>query len=234
MTDEQIERLVEQMLRRLQPPLLVMVTAAQGYRQAIRNRLANCGQPLQLALAAEIEDGALWQPLGETVPASLWQQALPPAPYRALVLPFLDYPLAMDLLSGSLQSPVARRLHDALLSGLPVLALRYHCDPASELNQLLGAQPSTPYAGHMQAALSRLGEIGVVLCTMNELLERLAPANDAAPVPVPVPAGTARRYLTVSDVEKDPALAQTAEAQLTDAAIDFLKSRRKEKQPYLK
>ena len=59
-------------------------------------------------------------------------------PYRALVLPFLDYPLAMDLLSGSLQSPVARRLHDALLSGLPVLALRYHCDPASELNQLLG------------------------------------------------------------------------------------------------
>ncbi|HHQ4759588.1 TPA: hypothetical protein ACSP2Z_004485, partial [Aeromonas hydrophila] len=70
----------------------------------------------------------------------------------------------------------------------------------------------------------------VVLCTMNELLEKLAPANDAAPVP----AGAARRYLTVSDVEKDPALAQTAEAQLTDAAIDFLKSRRKEKQPYLK
>ncbi len=52
---------------------------------------------------------------------------------------------------------------------------------------------------------------------MNELLEKLAPANDAAPVP----AGAARRYLTVSDVEKDPALAQTAEAQLTDAAIDF-------------
>ncbi|MFA7833751.1 hypothetical protein ACEOB3_09775 [Aeromonas dhakensis] len=230
MTDEQIERLVEQMLRRLQPPLLVMVTAAQGYRQAIRNRLAGCGQPLQLALAAEIEDGALWQPLGETVPANIWQQALPPAPYRALVLPFLDYPLAMDLLSGSLQSPVARRLHDALLSGLPVLALRYHCDPASELSQLLGAQPNTPYAGHMQAALSRLGEIGVVLCTMNELLGKLAPANDAPPVP----ADTARRYLTVSDVEKDPALAQTAEAQLTDAAIDFLKSRRKEKQPYLK
>ncbi|MGL6577145.1 hypothetical protein ACSZOE_08005 [Aeromonas hydrophila] len=72
------------------------------------------------------------------MPASIWQQALPPASYRALVLPFLDYPLAMDLLSGSLQSPVARRLHDALLSGLPVLALRYHCDPASELNQLLG------------------------------------------------------------------------------------------------
>ena len=62
---------------------------------------------------------------GQTAHTSVWQQALPPVPYRALVLPFLDYPLAMDLLSGSLQSPVARRLHDALLSGLTVLALRY-------------------------------------------------------------------------------------------------------------
>ena len=228
MTDEQIERLVEQMLRRLQPPLLVMVTAAQGYRQAIRNRLAGCGQPLQLALAAEIEDGALWQPLGETVPASIWQQALPPAPYRALVLPFLDYPLAMDLLSGSLQSPVARRLHDALLSGLPVLALRYHCDPASELNQLRGAQPDSAYAGHMQATLARLAECGIALCTMNELLEKLASGREAA---APSASGP-RRYLTVTDVVNNPALACAPEAQLTDAAIDFLKNRKKE--PYLK
>ena len=40
MTDEQIERLVERMLQRLQPPLLVMVTATKGYREAIRSRLA--------------------------------------------------------------------------------------------------------------------------------------------------------------------------------------------------
>lgn len=230
MTDEQIERLVEHMLQRLQPPLLVMVTAATGYRQAICRRLAGCGHRLHLALAEGIEDAELWQPLGETVAASIWQQALPQTPYRALVLPFLDYPLAMDLLSGTLRSPVARRLHDALLSGLPVLALRYHCDPASELNQLLGAQPSAAYAGHVQAELARLSEIGVVLCTMNELLEKLISAGDAAPAPV----STVRRYLTVSDIEKNPALAHTAEAQLTDAAIELLKSRRKEKEPYLK
>ncbi|QGW95175.1 hypothetical protein [Aeromonas veronii] len=233
MTDEQIERLVEQMLRRLQPPLLVMVTAAQGYRQAIRNRLASCGQPLQLALAEEIEDGALWQPLGETVPANVWQQALPLAPYRALVLPFLDYPLAMDLLNGSLQSPVARRLHDALLSGLPVLALRYHCDPTSELNQLLGAQTNTAYTGHMQAALTGLNEIGVTLCTMNELLDKLASDHFADLKPVST-ASPPRRYLTVSDVEMNPMLARAPTAQLTDAAIDFLKNSKKEREPYLK
>ncbi|MEG1350564.1 MAG: hypothetical protein RSD49_21280, partial [Hafnia sp.] len=152
-----------------------------------------------------------------------WQNALPPEPYKALLLPFLDYPLAADLLNGALHSPLARRVHDALLSGLPVLALRYHCDPASELNQLLGAQPDTAYARHMQATLARLADCGVTLCTMNELLERLASGSEAASLPV----SAARRYLTVTDVVNNPALASAPDAQLTDAAIDFLKNRKK-------
>ena len=234
MTDEQIERLVERMLQRLQPPLLVMVTATKGYREAIRSRLAGCGHRLHLALEEGIEDAMQWKPLGDAVASSVWQQTLPQTPYRALVLPFLDYPLAMDLLSGTLRSPVAQRVHDALLTGLPVFALRYHCDPASELNQLLGVQPNSAYAGHMHAALTRLSEIGVTLCNINELLETLASGDDAAPVPAST-TSTARRYLTVSDVEMNPLLASAPEAQLTDAAIDFLKSNRKEKKKsYLK
>ncbi|MBS0888654.1 hypothetical protein JK230_24370, partial [Klebsiella variicola] len=50
MTDEQIEGLVARVLQRLRPPVLVMVTAADGYRAAIRQRLASCGYPLRLAL----------------------------------------------------------------------------------------------------------------------------------------------------------------------------------------
>ncbi|MGF1186518.1 hypothetical protein ACQSHQ_17855 [Klebsiella pneumoniae] len=42
MTDEQIEGLVTRILQRLRPPVLVMVTAADGYRAAIRQRLAGC------------------------------------------------------------------------------------------------------------------------------------------------------------------------------------------------
>ncbi|VUS37958.1 hypothetical protein [Klebsiella huaxiensis] len=228
MTDEQIECLVERIIQRLKPPVLVMVTAATGYRHAIRQRLAGCGESLHLALDSGIEDGEQWQALGKTLPAADWQNALPSAPYKALLLPFLDYPLAADLVNGSLHSPLARRVHDALLSGLPVLALRYHCDPGSELNQLLGAQPDTAYAGHMQATLARLADCGVTLCTMNELLERLASGCEAAPVLT----STTRRYLTVTDVVNNPALACAPEAQLTDAAIDFLKNRKKE--PYLK
>ncbi|HEY4466505.1 MAG TPA: hypothetical protein VGN53_01710 [Klebsiella sp.] len=223
MTDEQMEYLVERIIQRLRPPVLVMVTAAAGYRHAIRQRLANCGECLHLALDSGVDDGEQWQALGKTLPAANWQHALPSAPYKALLLPFLDYPLAADLVNGSLHSPLARRVHDALLSGLPVLALRYHCDPASELNQLLGAQPDTAYAGHMQATLARLSECGVTLCTMNELLARLVSGSEATAPPV----STARRYLTVTDVVNNPALACTPEAQLTDAAVDYLKNRKR-------
>ena len=39
MTNQQMEDLVERIIQRLRPPVLVMVTAAAGYRQAIRQRL---------------------------------------------------------------------------------------------------------------------------------------------------------------------------------------------------
>lgn len=228
MTNQQMEELVERIIQRLRPPVLVMVTAAAGYRHAIRQRLAGCGESLHLALDSGIDDGEQWRAIGKTLAAADWQQGLPSASYKALLLPFLDYPLAADLLNGSLHSPVARRAHDALLSGLPVLALRYHCDPASELNQLRGAQPDSAYAGHMQATLTRLAECGIALCTMNELLEKLASGRGAT---APSASGP-RRYLTVTDVVNNPALACAPEAQLTDAASDFLKNRKKE--PYLK
>ncbi|AWD01861.1 hypothetical protein ACU611_20930 [Klebsiella aerogenes] len=221
MTDEQIEGLVARILQRLQPPVLVMVTAADGYRAAIRQRLAGSGYPLRLALEDGLADAAAWREVGEIIPSSAWQDALPSAPWRAVLLPFLDYPLASDLLNGTLSSPLARCAHEALLAGIPVLALRYHCDPLSELNQLRGAQADSAYAGHLQATLARLESCGVFLGTMNELLATLdAPTAPAAA------SGEPRRYLTVTDVVNNPALAAAPHAQLTDAAIDYLKNRK--------
>lgn len=221
MTDEQIEGLVARILQRLQPPVLVMVTAADGYRAAIRQRLAGSGYPLRLALEDGLADAAAWREVGEIIPSSAWQDALPSAPWRAVLLPFLDYPLASDLLNGTLSSPLARCAHEALLAGIPVLALRYHCDPLSELNQLRGAQADSAYAGHLQATLARLESCGVFLGTMNELLATLdAPTAPAAA------SGEPRRYLTVTDVVNNPTLAAAPHAQLTDAAIDYLKNRK--------
>ena len=220
MTEQQTDRLVAQILQRLRPPVLVMVTAAEGYRQTIRQRLAGCGQRLMLAMDETLEDAAAWHQLGEVLPLS----GEPPVGYKALLLPFLDYPQAADLVNGTLQSPVARRLHDALLAGVPVLALRYHCCPHSELNQLRGAVVDSAYTAHIDATLARLAACGVTLCTMNELLEKLETGATAA---VTAPLTTPRRYLTVTDIVNNPSLAGKPDAVLTDAAVDYVKTKTK-------
>lgn len=220
MSEQQIDRLVAQILQRLQPPVLVMVTAADGYRQAIRQRLAGCGQRLVLAMDETLEDAAAWHQLGEVLPLS----GEPPMGYKALLLPFLDYPQAADLVNGTLQSPVARRLHEALLAGIPVLALRYHCCPQSELNQLRGAVIDSAYTAHIDATLARLAACGVTLCTMNELLEKLTTGVTA---PAPAPLAATRRYLTVTDIVNNPSLAARPDVVLTDAAVDYVKTKKK-------
>lgn len=65
MTNQQMEALVERIVQRLRPPVLVMVTAAAGYRHAIRQRLAGCGESLHLALDSGIDDGEQWQSIGK-------------------------------------------------------------------------------------------------------------------------------------------------------------------------
>lgn len=224
MNDKELERMVARILQRLQPPVAVLVTAASGYREIIRDRLASCGQRLQVVLDEGLVDSERWRTLGETL--SIGDQ--PPEPCRALVLPFLDYSLAAGLVNGTLHNPAAMRIQEALLAGVPVLALRYHCDPGSELNQLRGAAARSAYAEQMQATLARLAECGVTLCSMNELLEKLADGKlprklsgntaDATPIARP------HRYLTVADVSGNPALASAPAARLTDAARDFIKN----------
>ncbi|KAA5931031.1 MULTISPECIES: hypothetical protein [Pantoea] len=222
MNDEQIECLIERIIQRLTQPVLVMISGTAGYRQAIRNRLARCGYRLHLLLDKSISDADQWQSIGDTLSANSWQETLHNTPYRALLLPFLDYPLAADLVNGSLQNPLARHVHEALLKGVPVMALRYHCDPTSELNQLLGVQPDAAYQRHMQVTLARLTECGITLCTMNELLEKLAMGGESAALTKT----NKRRYLTVTDLKNNPALASSPEVRLTDAAMEFVNNRK--------
>lgn len=223
MKDEELDRLVARILQRLQPPVAVLVTAANGYREIVCERLASCGQRLQIVLDEGLADSERWQALGETL--SVVDRSN--EPYRALVLPFLDYSLAAGLVSGTLQNPAAMRVQEALLAGLPVLALRYHCDPYSELNQLRGAVACSAYAEQMQSTLARLTDCGVTLCSMNELLEKLAcnglPANLSGQKTEPKPTAGTHRYLTVADVSGNPALARAPNVRLTDAARDFIK-----------
>ena len=57
---------------------------------------------------------------------------------------------------------------------------------------------------------------------MNEMLEKLATGVSSQS-----PVSHQRRYLTVTDIVNNPALAKSPDAVLTDAAVDFLKAQKK-------
>jgi hypothetical protein len=212
MTEPQIEQLIRQILQRLQSPSLLLVTASDGYRQEVFSRLQQCGERFCVLVAKDVADGLPWHSLGETLPAD---GALPA--FRTVIVPFLDYPLAANIVNGNVADTIAQRLHEALLAGLPVLALRYECCPDSELNQLRGLQRNAAYCQHIQATLDTLTACGVSLCTFNELAEKLCGTTPAVPDALP-------RYLTLGDVTANPTLAAAAGAKLTDAAREFLKN----------
>ncbi|MDP1265350.1 hypothetical protein Q6255_26840, partial [Klebsiella pneumoniae] len=79
-----------------------------------------CGYPLRLALVEGLADATAGREVGEISASSTWQDRLPSAPWRAVLLPFLDSPQASDLLTGTLRNPVSRCAHEALRAGIPV------------------------------------------------------------------------------------------------------------------
>ncbi len=144
MTDEQIEGLVTRILQSLRPPVLVMVTAADGYRAAIRQRLAGCGYPLRLRAGGGSRRRHRVARGGRDYPV------IDPAGSPA-VSAVAGGTATVSRLSASLGSAERhpaqsglRCAHEALLAGIPVLALRYHCDPHKR------AQPAARRAGRQR------------------------------------------------------------------------------------
>ncbi len=224
MTENEMERLVTIILQRLRKPTLLALTAARGYQQEIFDRLQALDLRFSLVVAEDADAFQHWERLGEVLPAGFLPPATAPLPYQALVLPFMDYPLAADVVSGVLQNPVSKLIHHALLSAIPVLALRYHCDPSSELNQIRGLDKNPTYMARIHHTLTQLETYGVTLCTMNELADKLG--NGTSPAPIKNEEN-ASRYITVTDLVSNQELARQPSARLTDAAADYLKKMKK-------
>lgn len=221
MTNNEMEQLVSLVLARLKKPVLVVLTAGTGYQQEIVDRLATLDLRFDLVMteeAAAKHSRALWGRLGEYLPGSL--QNIPVnLPWSAVVLPFMTYPLAAELVSGTLHSPVSQLVHHVLLSGIPTLALRYHCDPGSELNELRGFNNNPACLQQIQRTLMQLQKFGLTLCTLTELYGRLDASLSAISSPTFSPGG----YITVSDLINNPALGNATTSRFTDAAVDYLK-----------
>jgi hypothetical protein len=219
MTEKDIERIVSLTLQRLRPPTLLLISEAQEYREIIHSRLSSCDCLFRLAFEKG-EEETMWYSLGNVYEGEGWLHALSSVPHRAMVIPFMSYSLAADVINGLMHRSFAKAIHQALSCGLPVFALHYYCDPDSEINRLKGNGAHPGYVKHVQATLMALKQMGVTLCSLDELISNLLGSE------CPNALMPARRYITINDIINNKVKVDVPGLLLTDAASDYLKNQK--------
>ncbi|WP_431223929.1 hypothetical protein ACQ86O_01985 [Serratia sp. L9] len=206
---EIIDRLVNEVLLRVRPRALVLLTAADGYQEIIQSRLRHCKT---LSLTALFADNAhkfhaeeAWCHLGPLTTLAEITGTGALDNIERILIPFLDFSTAAEVANGLLQSDSAKLINLALMSGKPVMALDYNCNPASELNQLKGLS-----RGGANPALSKLAARGIQLCTLDQMLSAEPIASGAA----------AQSYMTLSELKRRNGQAPPG-AKLTDLALEY-------------
>lgn len=217
MQREIIDQLVQEVLSRMRPRVLVLLTAADGYHEIIRARLQHCPTFSPVILfsdhAREFHAEADWCQLGPITSLMAIIQTGVLDNIERVLIPFLDFATAAEVANGILQSDSAQLIHRARLSGKPIMALDYNCNPTSELNQLKGlsrAGENAPQADY----LPKLAAQGIELCTLDQMLS-VRPAATAGDV-----TASASTYITLSEFKRRNGHLPPG-AKLTDLALEY-------------
>lgn len=218
MQREIIDRLVNEVLSRMRPRALVLLTAAEGYQEIIRTRLQHCQTFSPVILfsdnAREFHNEADWGQLGPITSLTEISQTGALDNIERVLIPFLDFATAAEVANGLLQSEAARFIHLARISGRPIMALDYNCNPASELNQLKGlnrAGGNLPQVDHRP----KLAALGIELTTLDRMLS-------AKPDDVTAPA---QGYITLSEFKRCDGHIPPG-ARLTDLALEYSRGKK--------
>ncbi|MDQ9127163.1 hypothetical protein RDT67_12040 [Serratia fonticola] len=217
MQREIIDKLVSEVLARMRPRALVLLTAADGYHEIIRARLQHCQAFSPVILfsdnARQFHAETDWSLLGPITSLAEISQTGALDNIERVLIPFLDFATAAEVANGLLQSDAARFIHLARMSGRPIMALDYNCNPTSELNQLKGLSRA-PQADD----LPKLAAQGIELCT----LDRMLSAQPATTEPLTAPP---QAYVTLSELKRLNGRSPPG-AKLTDLALEYSRGKK--------
>lgn len=217
MQREIIDKLVSEVLARMRPRALVLLTAADGYHEIIRARLQHCQAFSPVILfsdnARQFHAETDWSQLGPITSLAEISQTGALDNIERVLIPFLDFATAAEVANGLLQSDAARFIHLARMSGRPIMALDYNCNPTSELNQLKGLSRA-PQADY----LPKLAAQGIELCT----LDRMLSAQPATTEPLAAPP---QAYVTLSELKRLNGRSPQG-AKLTDLALEYSRGKK--------
>ena len=218
MQDETIERIVDAVLMRMRPRLLLLLNAADGYHDIILARLQHCRHFAPQVLFADgaqaVHPADAWRQLGPVVTPAEIEQVGALDNIDRVIAPFLDFATAAEVAHDLFQSDGARCIQLARLHNTPVLALDYNCNPHSELNRLKGLSGNQD-AHSLVDNLPRLAQRGIQFCSLEQML---------SPTPLPATAADAVAetggYITLSELKQRNGHCPPG-ARLTDLALEY-------------
>lgn len=231
MNEQLIEQIVQQVLCQLKRRVLVVLSPVEGYQQAIYQRLAQldavCFSFYATAPMHEVPNLEKWAALGKLVNENtLLTQQL--ADYHHIFLPFMDAGVVGEIANGLFTSEESKLTLSALSQNIPVMALKYHCCPESELSQVLGLNKNEKYNHLVKENITKIISLGVQFGSLNEIENKFLSGDIKKEVKPKINNENLNRYITLKEVMNNPRGYSANENKLTDSAIDYLKSLNKQ------
>ncbi|UPQ38876.1 hypothetical protein LV777_16455 [Providencia rettgeri] len=230
MNEKLIEQIVQQVLRQLKRQVLVVLSPVEGYQQAIYQRLAQLESVAFsfYATASMLQSSQVekWAELGSVINKNtLSINGL--SHYDSLFLPFIDAKVVGEIANGLFASEESELVLCALSQNMPILALKYHCCPESELSQVLGLNKNENYNRLIKENISKAIKLGIHFDSLNEIEKKISTNELFECLKPEINNEHPSRYITLKEVMNNPRGYCANENKLTDSAIDYLKSLKK-------
>lgn len=231
MDNQLIERIIEEIEKRMKKSVLLVLTPAPGYRDEIYQRITQFSHLrfsiFVTAQAQGCHDLSKWRHLGDMYKADeLDINTL--SSYRALFIPYFDKKLVGEIVNGLFISEEGKLIHSALAQNIPIIALPYFCQPESELNEIIGLNQNREYNLLIQENINKLKSLGICFYSINEIeayvIDNKNSVNDYFKYPPEIKKENNNRYITLNEVMNKPGEYCLSQDKLTDSAIEYLKS----------
>ncbi|HHR6036872.1 TPA: hypothetical protein ACS70C_001234 [Providencia alcalifaciens] len=227
MNEKIIEQIVSQVLQQLKQRVLVVLSPSQAYQQAVYQRLLSLSS-MSFSFYATKEmltqsTGNQWKEIGQQFDINTFSVDKL-AEFHCVFLPFLGSKVVSEVVNGLSVSEESEIILHALSQNIPILALKYHCCPDSDLNQILGLNKNEQYNDLIKENINKAISLGIQFDTFNNIENKILIRNDEASSENKV---NQNRYITLNEVMNDPKEYSLNKNKLTDSAIDYLKSLKK-------
>ncbi|MTC61448.1 hypothetical protein GKR50_15770 [Providencia rustigianii] len=227
MNEKLIEQIVLRVLQQMKRRVLVLLSPSQGYQQAVYQRLVQLPAvsfsfyaTKEMLTKSNIEQ---WQELGQLLDLTSFN-AEKITEYHCVFLPFIQTKTLNEVVHGLSVSEESQFVLHALSQNIPIMALKYHCCPDSELNQILGLNKNEQYGNLIKENINKAISLGIQFDTFNNIENKILIKNDEISNENKI---DQNRYITLREVMNDPKEYSLNKNKLTDSAMDYLKSLKK-------